>query len=708
MQDIGRELYLFEGFALDLTRGSLRGADGEIELRPKNFELLRYLVQNAGRLISKDELINAVWPNVIVSDDSLAQCVSELRHALNDLDRRVLKTVPRRGYLFAAPVSSHKAAETTTRRLAAILAADVAGYSLLMGADEEETHGRLRAHLRELVDPKTAQHRGRIVKNTGDGFLAEFASVVDAVHCAVEIQRGMIDREAEVPKKRRIKFRIGINLGDVIVEDHDIFGDGVNVAARLEALAEPDGICVSRVVRDQVRDRLDYTLEDMGEQHVKNITRPVRVYRVKDGIPAMEEPSPAVPAALPLPDKPSIAVLPFTNMSSDPDQEYFADGIAEDIITALSRCPWLIVTPRNSSFAFRGQPVDLIQVSRDLGVRYVLEGSTRKAGHRLRLTAQLIDVESGAHVWAERYDRDVNEIFAVQDEISQAVSVAIAPTIVDAEIRRALGKPIGSLDAWAAYHRGLWHLSKCNADDNAFAQRFFQQAIELDPTFGGGYKGSSWAQCQAAFTLRTRDVSDALNSAEAFARHAVALNGADAEARCSFGFTLWLRGDRAGAEAEVGEALAMSPNLPSAHALLGATLIFSGRASEGIASIERAIQLDPHDPTLPNRLNHLAIGYYFNGEYDRSVEAANRAIRFNPEYPLPYRWLAAALGQLGRRTEAKGALDKALTKAPAVVDMYVRERVPWMRPQDHAHMVEGLRKAGWEADRETDIKPSVS
>ena len=305
----------------------------------------------------------------------------------------------------------------SVRRLTAILAADVAGYSRLMGTDEEGTHERLKAHLQELVNPKIAEHRGRIVKNTGDGFLAEFPSVVDAVRCAVEIQRGMAERNAETPEDKRIAFRIGVNLGDVIAEAGDIFGDGVNVAARLEALAEPGGICVSRVVRDQVRDRLDLGFEDLGEQQVKNIARPVRVYRVSDIGGGHQIPSaPAMPT-LPLPDKPSVAVLPFANMAHDPDQEFFADGIAEDIITALSRYPSLFVIARNSCFTYKGRAVDVKVVGRELGVRYVLEGSLRKAANRIRVTAQLVEAETGKHVWAERYDRDLADIFAVQDGV---------------------------------------------------------------------------------------------------------------------------------------------------------------------------------------------------------------------------------------------------------------------------------------------------
>jgi adenylate cyclase len=577
------------------------------------------------------------------------------------------------------------------RRLTAILAADVAGYSRLMGTDEEGTHERLQAHLRELVDPKIAEHRGRVVKNTGDGFLAEFQSVVDAVRCAVEVQRGMIDREPEEPDERRIRLRIGINLGDVIAEEHDIFGEGVNVAARLEALAEPGGICVSRVVRDQVRDKLDFAFEDLGEQQVKNIARPVRVYRVRDLAAPDEVPLAASPQPLSLPDKPSIAVLPFTNMSSDPEQEFFADGIAEDIITALSRYPSLFVIARNSSFTYKGRTVDVKQVGRELGVRYVLEGSLRKSGNRIRVTAQLVEAETGKHVWAERYDRNLADIFAMQDEITEAVTIAITPAIADAEQRRAMRRPPANLDAWAAYQRGLWHFSKVTGEDNALAQQFFQQAVDLDENFAGGYKGLSALQAHET-DYEGRDLSETAPIAEALARLAVALDGADAEARSLLAIALRRRGDNEGALAEAGRALTISPNLASAHAARGASLISSGRHRDGIAALERSIRLDPRRAAV--RLNQIALALYFSGEYKAAVEAANRAIRSYPNYPNTYRWLAAALGQLGQIEEAKDALQKAIAIAPAAFDMYVKKRVPWRRPEDHAHMLEGLRKAG--------------
>jgi adenylate cyclase len=344
------------------------------------------------------------------------------------------------------------------RRLAAILAADVAGYSRLMGADEEGTHDRLKAHLAQLVEPKIRQHRGRTVKNTGDGLLAEFPSVVDAVRCAVEVQRGMVERNAETPEANRIAFRVGVNLGDVIVEEHDIFGDGVNVAARLQGLAEPGGICISRVVRDQVRDKLDCTFEDLGEQRVKNIIRPVRVYRIISSArpgPSRLPLGALSKLSLALPDKPSIAVLPFQNMSGDPEQEYFADGMVEEIITALSRIRWLFVIARNSSFTYKGHAVDVKQVGHELGVRYVLEGSVRKAGQRVRIAAQLIDATTGAHLWADRFDGSLEDVFDLQDKVASSVAGVIEPTLQAAEIRRSSERPTSDLTAYDLYLRAL-------------------------------------------------------------------------------------------------------------------------------------------------------------------------------------------------------------------------------------------------------------
>src|SRR5438105_13310774 len=373
---------------------------------------------------------------------------------------------------------------SATRRLAAILATDVAGYSRLIGIDEEGTLDRLKAIRAELIDPMINEHRGRIVKTTGDGLLVEFGSVVDALRCATEWQRAMPHRHTGTPVDDRIEFRIGINVGDVVVEDSDIFGDGVNVAARLEALAKPGGICVSRVVRDQVRDKLEVEFNDRGEQRVKNIARPIRVFdvRIADAPATLTS---AVPerTTLALPDKPSIAVLSFQNMSGDPEQEYFADGMVEDIITALSRIRWLFVIARNSSFTYKGQAVDVKRVGRELGVRYVLEGSVRKAGGRVRITAQLIDAETGAHLWADRFDGSLEDVFELQDQVAASVAGIIEPNLEAAEIERARLKGPDSLDSYDLYLRALPEAREMTAESNARALGLLRRSIELSPGY---------------------------------------------------------------------------------------------------------------------------------------------------------------------------------------------------------------------------------
>jgi len=370
----------------------------------------------------------------------------------------------------------------STRRLAAIFAADVAGYSRLMGQDEEGTHERLKAHLAQLVDPKIAEHRGRIVKNTGDGLLAEFSSVVDAVRCAVEVQRGMSDREPEVPEERRISFRIGINLGDVIVEEHDIFGDGVNVAARLEALAEPGGICISRMVRDQIRDKLPYTFEDMGEQSVKNIARPVRVYAVRAEAVA-DLPARAVRPSAQIPQPPvaprlSIVVLPFTNLSNDPEQQYFADGITEDLTTDLSRISDMVVISRNTAFTYQGKRIDTKQIGRELGVRYMLEGSVHRSSNQIRINAQLIDAETDAHLWADRFDSDIRDLFTVQNEVTTRIANALQLELILAEA----GRCTEHCDVLDYVFRGRSvYLKPVTADSHAEAIGWYEKALAVDP-----------------------------------------------------------------------------------------------------------------------------------------------------------------------------------------------------------------------------------
>lgn len=396
------------------------------------------------------------------------------------------------------------------------------------------------------------------------------------------------------------------------------------------------------------------------------------------------------------PDVPSIAVLPFTNMSDDADQEYFADGISEEIITALCRFRSLFVIARNSTFTYKGRAVDVKDVARELGVRYVLEGSVRKAARRVRVIAQLVDAESGIHVWAERYERPLQDIFAVQDEITHAVSTAIAPVVAEAERHRAVRRSSDKHDSWSAYQRGQWHLSGATPEDNKAAQQCFAQAIAIDANFSGGYTGLALAQMQESGLFATRPVAEARISIKVLALRAVANDESDAEAHACLSWALNFDGDYDGALAEARRALTISPNLASAHRALGTTLIFAGKPKEGLVALQASIRLDPRDPLLPWHLNRMAIGHYFARDYDAAADTARRVVRLYPDFPLIYRWLAAALGQIGRVEEARDALDRAIAVCGGgSFDMYVRQRVPWHRDEDYEHMLDGLRKAGW-------------
>jgi adenylate cyclase len=593
------------------------------------------------------------------------------------------------------------------RRLAAILAADVAGYSRLMGADEEGTLERLKALRRELLDPKITEHHGRIVKTTGDGLLVEFASVVDAVRCAVEVQQAMPERHTSVAVDDRIELRVGINLGDVIVEGDDLYGDGVNIAARIEALADAGGVFVSNTVHDHVRDRLPFVFEDLGEQQVKNIARPVRVYRVGlwSVAPTPTTSSPASRggsgrgqagegrlAALPLPDKPSIAVLPFANMSGDLEQEYFADGVVEEIITALSRIRWLFVIARNSSFTYKGEAVDVKRVGRELGVRYVLEGSVRRGGNRVRVTAQLIDAFTGAHIWAERYDRDLTDIFAVQDEITASVAGIIEPALVAAEQERVLRKPPDRLDAWEAYQRGMWHFNKYGAEANKIAQDFFRQAIALDSDFAPGHHGLAFALF-FEFWLYSARSTEALDVARAEARLAVTLDDRDAIAHSVLAsLTQGLSGDWGSSIAEALAALALNPNSASVLAILGGTLMTGGNAREGIDRLRQALRASPNDPLAWLWLYMVGCCQFQLRDFEAALQTHHEVRRLRAQHAMAHLYIAASLAYLGRRDEARQAFELVTTRFS---DTLARNNIcpPWWRPENHAQLIEGLRLA---------------
>jgi adenylate cyclase len=543
------------------------------------------------------------------------------------------------------------------RRLAAILAGDVAGYSRLMGADEEGTLSQLNAHRREFLEPKIAFHRGRIVKRTGDGVLIEFASAVDATRCAVEIQRGMIERNAGVPQDKRIELRIGIHVGDIIIEDDDIFGDGVNIAARLESVAQPGGICISEDAYRQVRGKLDINFEDTGERELKNIARPVRVYQLQQSGRALEGP------ALALPNKPSIAVLPFQNMSGDPEQEYFADGVVDDIITGLSRIKWLFVIARNSSFTYKGRAVDVKQVSRELGVRYVLEGSVRKASDRVRITGQLIDAATGAHVWAERYDRKFDDIFALQDEITLSVVGAIEPSLRLAEIERVKRKRPDSLDAYDLVLQAQSDVYTRMPAPSTKALVLLERALALDPTYAlaHAYAAESHHSIFLRGGLHDENRMASIRHAEA----AIAHGQDDAHALSFAGFVIGMdKHDRDAAFAAFEAALAVSPSSAVTYIQGSVILAFGGEAERAIEWAGHGLRLSPLDPWRASAFVALAIGHFHRGRYEEAASAARKAIQSSPGFSICYVQLAAPLAKLGRIEEAKAAAARALELQP--------------------------------------------
>jgi adenylate cyclase len=546
------------------------------------------------------------------------------------------------------------------RRLTAILAADVAGYSRLMGADEEGTHERLRAHLGELICPKISEHRGRIVKTTGDGLLAEFASVVDAVRCAAEIQREMIDRKPEVPEERRIRFRIGVNLGDVIVEGEDIFGNGVNVAARLEALAEPGGICVSRVVRDQVRDRLDYTFEDLGEQQVKNIARPVRVYALRSdsiaGLP-MASVSPITPTSQPLAaPRLSIVVLPFTNLSDDREQQYFADGITEDLTTDLSRLAPMFVISHNTAFTYRPKPVNTKQIGRELGVRYLLEGSVQRSGNQVRVNAQLIDAETDAHLWAERFDGDRGDLFTLQNEITSRIAGSLNLELTAREAARPTAHP----DALDYILKGRAAYSKpASRDTYAEAISFYERALDLDPQCAEARSLLARTLAARAMDGMTDTAAADLAHAEGLARSALAASWRSPLAHFAKGHVLRAQGRLEEAIPEYETAITLNRNWVFAYVALGACKLLTGEIEEAIPLAEQAIRLSPRDPNIGIMYDRIGYVHLLQSRIDQAILWSEKARSANPAHPLYRAHLASAYALKGETERAAAELAEA-------------------------------------------------
>jgi TolB-like protein/Tfp pilus assembly protein PilF len=578
--------------------------------------------------------------------------------------------------------------EHIERCLAAILAADVAGYSRLTGLDEEGTHAQLQDHLRSLVNPKIAEHRGRVVKNTGDGLLAKFSSVVDAVRCAVEVQRGMAERNAAVPQERRIEFRIGINVGDVMLDGGDIFGDGVNVAVRLEGFAEAGGICIAGRVLEDIQGKLDVVFENAGEQRLKNIIRPVRVYRVRPSAGAAAQRS-----ALPLPDKPSIAVLPFQNMSGDPEQEYFADGVVEEIITALSRFHELFVIARNSSFTYKGRAVDVKQVERELGVRYVLEGSVRKAANRIRIAAQLIDASTGAHLWADRFDCALEDIFDLQDHVSASVVGAIAPKLQHEEIKRARRKPIENLDAYDYYLRGLAK-NYWTKDATSEALQLFCKAIEIDPDLASAYGMAAW--CYARRRANGWMIDRAKESAEAtrLARTAAHLAADDSVALCMGGYALArVAHEFEDAAAFMDRGLTVNPNFAQAWMLSAWLRVWRGEPNLALEHVAHAMRLSPLDPSMYGIHGAMAYAHFLASRYDMASSYAEKSMRDNPKFLLAICISAASNALAGQLEPAQKAMERALECSPDLRASNLRDLASFRRAEDLAMFAKGLRKA---------------
>ena len=585
------------------------------------------------------------------------------------------------------------------RRLAAVFAADVAGFSRLTDADEVGTLRLLEAQ-RAILDAAIRRHRGRIANTAGDSVLAEFPSAVNAVQCAVEVQQALRDAAEGAAQDRRVLFRIGIHVGDVMVHGDDLLGSGVNVAARLEALADPGGIVLSAAAHEQVRKILPLAYSDLGQQRVKNIEEPVRAFAIGEPQRAPTQGSAPIVSLdetkpLPLPDKPSIAVLPFQNMSGDPEQEYFADGMVEDIITGLSRVRWLFVIARNSSLHVQGQARSTSSRSaRELGVRYVLEGSVRKVGERVRISAQLAEGTSGRQLWAKRFDRELSDIFAMQDEITETIIGAVEPELGKVERRRSAGKRPDNLDAWDLYQRGMSHLYEYTKDGLQRARQYFAQAIARDPQLGPPHSGLAETYYYEGVYGFADSISDNREKALAPALRAVVLDAEDAGAHCTLGRAYYMRREYDAASRELKTALELNPSLALAHYGLGATLVFSGRAEEGIPHLTAAIRLSPHDPNTGSFLVRLADAAYFLKRYEEAAEWARRALQ-QPNFQWSrYTVLIAALAQLGRLDEARNCIQQLQVQRPNTSIAFVRETHLFGDTASFAHYLDGLRIAG--------------
>lgn len=578
------------------------------------------------------------------------------------------------------------------RRLAAILAADVVGYTRLMGEDEEGTLAALNAHRTDHIDPCISEHNGRLVKTTGDGLLVEFASVLDAVRCATAFQVGMSERNAGVPQDRRVEFRIGVNLGDVIIQHDDIFGDGVNVAARLESLAEPGGICVSDTVYQSVRSKTDLSFQDLGAKRVKNIGEPIRAFHVRprSAVPTVSKP----PEAPPLPAKPSIAVLPFENMSADAEQEYFSDGITEDIITELSKISGLFVIARHSAFTYKGKSVTLKQVGLELGVRYVLEGSVRKAGNRLRITAQLINALTDHHLWAERYDRDIEDIFSVQDEVARSVASALAVALKPEEGERLSRPPTENIEAYDIYLRTRSAPWPPTRENILTARSAYRRIAEIDPSFAGGFAGQSMTHSFAALFGFSVRINEDAKLASTLAETAIRLDDSFAQASSALGLAHLVNGRHDDAVAHARRAIELQPGDADAHTFLALIQFFAGQADKAYDEIAAALRLDPNYVNGPY-LNVMGIVCFCAEKYEEAIDVFKRNMERGGPLGVPaLTFLTAAYSIVGRIEDAKASAEALLHFFPAFSLSRYQMLLFFKNPADSERVKGALRAVG--------------
>ena len=678
-------LYSFEDISLDTARRELRRAKKLILLQPQVFDLLEYLIRNRERVVTKDHLFAAVWKGRIVSESTLSTRINAARSAIGDNgeEQRLIRTAHGKGFRFVGAVHER---EATVRKLAAIFAADVVGYSRLMGDDEVGTLQRLTA-CRTILDGQIAAYHGRIFGSAGDSVVADFPSAVDALGCAVAVQAAIAKDNAARPANEQMRFRIGVHLGDVIVQGENLFGDGVNIAARLEALAEPGGICVSAAVRDQIGTKLPTAFTDLGEQQVKNIAQPIRAYYVSGELSSSTE-----APLLPLPNKPSIAVLPFDNLSGDAEQEYFADGMVDEIITELSRIRWLFVIARNSSFTYKGKAVDVRQVGRELGVRYVLEGSVRKAGNHVRITAQLIDTADGAHLWADRFNGSLENVFDLQDNLAISVAGVIEPTLRHVEIERARRKQPDSLDAYDLYLRALPYAYTAMPQAAQKALPLLEQAVAIEPDYAA-------AHAFIAFCRHTRYMRGGMNENEKraaldHARIAIAGGGDDPAALSWAAFVIGiLERDYETAFNAFDRALALSP---SSSLALGNSSIIRALAGQGVTAVEhahQALRLSPYDPLIFRPYIGLAAAHFFARRYEEAAIAAGRAVQANPAFSISCMWHTIALANLDRDDETRASVQRLLEAQPDFkISQFVASEPT--SPERLAIMADALRRAG--------------